>query len=232
VFGLLSTGPLYGQAWERVSNEDGVVVETREVPGQALPTFRGTATVAAPLLEVAAVIDDVDRACQWTKRCVGSRRLQRITDTDLLFYSRTSAPWPVQDRDAVMLGKVTGLAEARDVMIAFHTVRSPLQPEVNGVVRMPRVRGHYRLTRLSDTATRVEFQVQADIGGWVPDSLAAMTSKTIPRDTLKGLRRQVSKMRGHYTDFLKKYQAPGAPATPSAPATPGAAPAPVAPAAP
>ena len=198
-------GPAAAQAWQRVSDDEGIRVEIRDVPGQTLPTFRSIAMVQANIYDIAAVIDDVDRACQWTARCLGARTLQRYSDTLKLFYTRTDSPWPVQDRDAVLRGRATGIAEGQDILIVFEVARSPLMPEVKDVVRMPRLVGHYRLTRQADAATRVEFQVFADPGGWIPDWLSAQVSRSVPFDTLVGLRKQVVRMRGKYPEFMEKH---------------------------
>jgi len=188
--------------WQRISTDDGVTVDTRDVPGESLPIFRGTSSIAANIFEVAAVINDIDGACLWTKRCVASRELQRVSETERVFYNRTSAPWPVQDRDAVLRGHVSGLDEGKDILIRFANVVSPLQPPAKGAVRMPKVVGFYRLVRAGPRSTRVEFQVEAHLGGWIPDWVARLSSRNIPHDTLVGLARFVPKAKTRYKAFL------------------------------
>lgn len=203
----LCPSSLWANGWKRLSTEDGVVVEVREQEGRNLPDFRGTAVVQAPLYEVAAVVQDVDRACEWTARCKGSRVLKRLGDVEMLFYSRTDAPWPVADRDAVLDARGTGMDEGVDVTVTFARTESPLMPPVDGVVRMPTLRGHYRLVRIDDRSTKVEFQVAAHPGGMIPDWLANRLARDIPYDTLTGLRKQVGRMRGKYPAFVEKWTA-------------------------
>ncbi len=207
---LVATGATAAaEPWRRGAEEDGVVLETRELAGQPMPEFRGTTIVAAELYDVAAVVDDLNHYCDWNKRCVKAREYQRVSDTERVFYTRSGAPWPLSDRDAVLLGRVTGLAEGNDVMVRFEAMADPRWPAVDGVVRMPVVKGHWRMVRIDAKTTKVEYQVQVDPGGIVPGWAAKLTAKQVPRDTLAGLRRQVAKGPGRYAAFLKRWRDKG-----------------------
>lgn len=197
------------EPWRRSGEEDGVVLETREVAGQPMPEFRGTTIVSAELYDVAAVVDDLNHYCDWNKRCVKAREYQRISDTERVFYTRSGAPWPLSDRDVVLLGRVTGLAEGTDVMVRFEALTDARWPAVDGVVRMPVVKGHWRMVRIDAKTTKVEYQVQVDPGGIVPGWAAKLTAKQVPRDTLAGLRRQVAKGPARYAAFLKRWRDKG-----------------------
>lgn len=58
-----------GIRWYRTS-----ISETREVAGQDLPEFRGTTTINADLYELAAILDDLGKFCDWNKRCIVTKR--------------------------------------------------------------------------------------------------------------------------------------------------------------
>lgn len=217
--------PLQAEGWRKISNEDGILVETREVADQEFPDLRGTTVIKGDVYELAALIEDVDHTCDWAKRCMGSRVVKRISDVEMVFYSRTVAPWPAQDRDAYVHALATGLDKGDDVTMRFETIKGAIAPVTEGVVRMPILKGHYRLVRIDDQNTKVEFQVHADIGGWIPGWLSQMLSKAIPYDTLAGLRRHLPKVRQKYAEKVAKWQkiraenlkpssAPTAPASP------------------
>jgi hypothetical protein len=71
---------------------------------------------------------------------------------------------------------------------------------------MPVLKGHYRIQRIDDQTTRLEFTVHADIGGWIPTWLSKSLSKAIPFDTLAGIRRHLPKVRARYADKVEKWQ--------------------------
>lgn len=222
--GLVQGAPsMAAEPWRRTAEEDGVVLETREVAGQPMPEFRGTAVISAELYDVASVVDDLNHYCEWNKRCAKALEYQRISETERVFYTRSGAPWPLSDRDAVLLGRVSGLAEGNEVVVRFEAMSDPRWPPIDGVVRMPLVKGHWRLVRVDAKTTKVEYQVQADPGGIVPGWAAKLSARQVPRDTLAGLRRQVAKSQGRYTAFLNRWRDKPAkseapPAVPAAPA--------------
>ena len=191
-------------AWQRISSEDGIDVDVRSVGDSPFPEFRGRVVVAASVLEVAAVLEDIDRVCEWTQRCAASKAVRRLTETEVVFYNRTEAPWPASDRDAVLAATVTGLPEGRDVWMRIRTSPFPFAP-VAGTVRMPFTRGHYRLTQ-AERGTVVEFQLQTDIGGWVPVWMVKFLQKRVPHDTLAGLRARTVAWRGRYAERIQRWQ--------------------------
>ena len=203
---LLIAQPAWAGGWSKLSNDDGILVETREVPDQEMPDVRGTMVMKGDFYEIAALIEDVDHTCDWAKRCLGSRVIKRITESEMIFYSRTTAPWPVQDRDAVLHAVATGLERGDDVTMRFESIQTPLGPPVDGVVRMPVLKGHYRMQRIDDQTTKLEFTVHADIGGWIPTWLCKSLSKSIPYDTLAGIRRHLPKVRAKYAEKVEKWQ--------------------------
>ena len=198
--------PAWAEPWRKLSNDDGILVETREVPDQEMPDVRGTMVMKGEFYEICALIEDVDHTCDWAKRCLGSRIVKRISDAEMIFYSRTTAPWPVQDRDAVLHAVATGLDRGDDATMKFESITTPLGPPVDGVVRMPVLKGHYRIIRIDDQTTKLEFTVHADIGGWIPTWLSKSLSKSIPFDTLAGIRRHLPKVRAKYVNEVTKWQ--------------------------
>ncbi len=206
VCSTLTAWPAWAGGWSKLSNDDGILVETREVPDQEMPDVRGTMVMKGEFYEVCALIEDVDHTCDWAKRCLGSRVLKRLSDTEMIFYSRTTAPWPVQDRDAVLHAIATGLDRGDDATMRFESIQTPLGPPIDGVVRMPVLKGHYRISRVDDQTTRIEFTVHADIGGWIPSWLSKSLSKAIPFDTLAGIRRHLPKVRARYADKVERWQ--------------------------
>ena len=125
-------------------------------------------------------------------RCVGSSRVAIIDDRTSITYNRTAAPWPVAHRDVVLRGRSEFDADAGVVRIEFESVTHPDMPPVEGVVRMPFLRGHWYLwPEDGGQKTRVEYQVHANPGGQLPEWLANRVSKEIPVKTIQGLRAQV-----------------------------------------
>jgi hypothetical protein len=182
--------------WERVSEKDGIVVERRSVEASNLKEFLGRGVIDAPIARVLAVIRDANRRSEWMPNCAGSFLVEEnMAARTQLAYFRTKAPWPVSDRDSVNRAEIFVEPAKHRVYIPFEALSHPRVPPVKGVVRMPALRGHWILIPIDNgRATEAEYQVYADPGGHLPDWVANLASKTLPRETIAGLRRQVKKV--------------------------------------
>jgi len=202
----LPAGRAGADDWKLVASQDGVVVTAREVPGRGFPTFRGLGLVEANLYQVLAVLSDVPRHAEWMLRCADARQLRKISEVEYVVYSRTRAPWPVSDRDAVYHSNVHVDLKQLVVDVRFRAVKSALMPPRKGVVRMENLQGHYRLKALAQEKTLVDFQVDADPAGSLPRWVAKLATRHIPLDTILQLRRQVQKTRGWYSERIKRWE--------------------------
>ena len=193
--------------WEKIPKERGVTVWEKKVEGRSLPKFRGVTVMKERMVDIMAVLDDPEGATEWVHNCTENRLIKRTNGLDRILYTLTDAPWPVSDRDVVVDAKVKLNEKKTEVTIAFKSVNGSKFniAEVTDVVRMPRLKGHYKLRILDEKRTRVEYVVDADPGGDLPDWLVSQASRDLPLETLVDLRKQVKKTKGRYDAFVKKW---------------------------
>jgi Polyketide cyclase / dehydrase and lipid transport len=180
-----------------IGNEDGIVLSRYDRAGQAIPGFRGEVTVEAPLAQVLAVLEDVDAHAAWMYRCAESMELGRGTGGERVIYNRTDVPWPIWDRDVVLVTERADTADPARLVLRFHADADARVPVPRRVVRMPRLDGFYELRREGPKRTRVVYQVDADIGGSVPRWAAERVARDMPLHTLRALRRRVERLERH-----------------------------------
>ena len=181
--------------WEKVSDTDGIFVQRRTVEGSNLKEFRGSGLIAAPIGRVLSVMRDAPRRVEWMPECSGSYVVEEDEKALVqIAYHRTRVPWPASDRDSVNRAELHFDPALHRVVVPFEAIDHPKAPPVAGVVRMPFLRGHWILVAVEHgAATRVEYQVHADPGGVLPDWIANFASKSLPRETIAGLRKQVTR---------------------------------------
>lgn len=197
--------------WRRVANEDGITVMQRDVTGQSFPTFRGIGTIHASIYDVVAVMSDIPRYSQWMAACLVSKELKSVDERLYVIYTRTDAPWPVSDRDAVYRSTVEVNRDRLEVDIRFKAIKNSTVKRVKGVVRMEKLKGHFKLKGLGPTLTRIDYQVDADPQGWVPKWLARLATRKLPLQTIRNLRRQVVKTQGWYEKRIRRWKAGAGP---------------------
>jgi len=211
LFTLLAQPAQAAPGWKHLTTEDGIRVTSRDVPGRGFPTFRGRGMVNENIYQVLAVLRDVPRHTEWMAACVDSRLLKKLGEYEYVVYTRTAAPWPVSDRDAVFHSKTTVDRKNLVVTVKFWAVRSKRKGPVDGVVRMTRLRGRYKFTALGWNRTLVDYMVDANPEGLLPGWIARRASKKIPLVTIQKLRKQARKTRGWYkkqVGFWMKLQPP------------------------
>lgn len=191
--------------WETIKRESGITVSKRELPNFDLPEIRGVGTINANIFDVLAVLDKTDTHASWMHDCAEARLLKATGDFERILYNRTKTPWPLDDRDVVVRATIKVNPKTKTIRIVFKNIRSPLQGERDGIVRMPVLEGFYKLQYIDDAQTRITYQAKADPGGLIPDLVVESGSKDIPLNTIRSLRKRVMSTKGTYTDFLKRW---------------------------
>lgn len=212
VAGVCWSGPLFaGDAkktktpkWKIVTDEEGVVVSQKAVPGRSLPIFKGVTVIDAGVFEILGVLQDVEKNPEWMHACVDAKRLKKFSDTEFLVYNRSGAPWPISDRDVVVRSKANIDRENQVLTITMRSTESKLMPPTSSAVRMPRLNGHFIFSEAGKGKTQIEYQIDADPGGLIPGWLATMASRDIPLRTLVNLRNRVKKtsQEGTYKAYI------------------------------
>jgi hypothetical protein len=192
--------------WVLVRETDGLTVSRRDGGPGELPAIRATASVDASILEILAVLRDDDRRSEWLARCVDARLLERSDRWHSINYSRMSA-WPFQDRDVVVETHSSIGTRGETAMVRMQSIESPLAEPVDGVVRMPRMVGHYRLQAEGNGRTLVEYQMAIDLGGRVSRRIARLANEDLPLETLRNLRAHLPAVRESYAELVAGWAA-------------------------
>ena len=82
------------EEWELRTEEDGIRVSTRPVPGSGIAAFRGEARVEAPVEAVLEVLMDADRHPEWFPDCPTARVLSPDF-LDYLHLVKTAEGWRI-----------------------------------------------------------------------------------------------------------------------------------------
>ncbi len=189
--------------WKVIQREHGVTVETQEHPGRDLPTLRGRGIIQGEISHVLAVIMDAEHATEWAEGADECKLLKTINPRDHIIYTRTDTPWPVSDRDIVMRRTVEILKPGQEFRVRM--ICAPKEkPVIEGVVRVVDCDSHFYLRRESDSTTFMEYQVNLDPGGSLPEFLVKWASRKVPMNTFVSLEKHVQKSATKYdADALK-----------------------------
>ena len=179
--------------WEELSDEDGIKVWKRDVPGSPIVALKGEAIVEAPVAKVASVLDDNSRDGEWVCSLVEAKVLRQISPTARIEYNHTHAPWPIKDRDFVFHAEVKADTSAKTLTYELRSIEDKLMPEdEDKAVRGELIDSRYIL-KADGNRTRLVVIIQADPRGSVPKWLVNLFQRAWPRETIEGIRAQCAK---------------------------------------
>lgn len=169
-----------------VLSESGPRVECTETGGE--PWCRSIGTVPLPIDQVAATLEDMAAHQALFDSIVSIEVLAPDTMHIILDY-----PALMSDRDYVARYSRAVDGEAR--MYRWVPVVHPAAPEVDGIVRLPRMAGEWRLDP-AGTSTKVTYTWEAEIAGSFPSALLNKARKIAGGEALKDIEKASTAARG------------------------------------
>jgi hypothetical protein len=157
------------EAWESVpvkgDNREGIVVEKRAVPNSKFMEYRARATTpVSPEVVLRGIWTGLTEPPQGTVR---KRQLIRQSETEVVVYDQVKTP-VVSDRDYTMR-----IYQAKDeksgvLQVRFETANDLGPPAAAGFVRIPLVRGSWRIEPGDGGGAKLTYQCYSEPGGSIP----------------------------------------------------------------
>ena len=164
--------------WKVLSKGDPHI-ECTEVSGE--PWCRSTGMVPLPIASVAATLEDMPAHQHLFESIISIRVVAPDT-----MHITLDFPAPLSDRDYV--AKYTRTTDGETRMYRWSSVAHPDAPEVDGVVRLPKMAGEWRLEPVGNQ-TRVTYTWEAEIAGSFPSFALNTARKKAGGEALKDIRK-------------------------------------------
>lgn len=196
------------ESWRRIREGEGIAVYVRDVADSEYDESLAQAVMKVRLSALAALIMDGNSHHRWIDTIDESRQIDRVSPTEAHIYTLSGAPWPVSDRDAVVLSRVE-----QDSATLVVTIESSGRPDYvparEGTVRVPRVASTWTLVPQPDGQVEVNYRVFSEPGGELPTWLINSLASDQPFNTLANLRRFLSKDNDYRDAVLPYIKEPG-----------------------
>ncbi|MGF1683856.1 START domain-containing protein [Photobacterium minamisatsumaniensis] len=176
--------------WKNVRDRNDIQVYNRSIEGSDFKEFMAQTTVNADLSTIIAVFEDTKAGIDWVENVDEMHTEKVISESETITVTLSKAPWPVADRDAVVLNKTTQNPDSLAVTLKQKGIPDYL-PLKEGVVRVKSLTSRWVFTPVSDTVTHVHYQVLTDPGGKLPAWLINLVSVSQPYNSLLGLKEMV-----------------------------------------
>lgn len=172
-------------AWKIAKEKNGVKIETRFIDGWSIKEYRATVYIKTTLDEAVEAYRDPVKRKSFMARSIEVSNLKENSKTDIITYNLGNAPWPVADRDNITHSIF--IKKGNQVKVTMTSLPNYI-PEKDGIVRVPRTKGHWLFIDQGNGIVKVVQQSVADLGGSVPDWLVNSTIVEGPYDVLLALK--------------------------------------------
>ncbi len=189
-FLLFSINCFAQSEWQFAQDTDGIEIYTKVNNETQLLSFKATVIINAPFNNVVASLHNAEEHTQWFHDRELTKILENKNNQDYIVYSVTSAPWPVQNRDAVISYNFSNNDDNTHTRIEVNHVDNyyPIKEEF---VRVPYIKGYWDITKLDSNSTKLTFKSSASPGGNIPSWLANSGVIDMPYNSLYNLRERL-----------------------------------------
>jgi hypothetical protein len=172
-------------SWKVAKEKNGVKIETRFIDGWSIKEYRATIYIKTTLEKAVEAYRDPIKRKSFMARSIEVSNLKENSKTDIITYNLGNAPWPVADRDNITHSIF--IKSGKQVKVTMKSLPNFI-PEKEGIVRVPRTKGHWLFIDQGNGTVKVVQQSVADLGGAIPDWLVNSTIIEGPYDVLLGLK--------------------------------------------
>jgi len=174
--------------WKLEKEEAGIKVYLRNTPGSQVKSFMGKTRIKASISSIVSVLDDTSSYTRWLFNCKSAKMIAQQGETITTRYIVTNMPWPVVDRDAIIISKRSQNPSTKQVQIQMTT--NPKQvPSVKGKVRIQNIKGRWIITPSNNNEVEVVYQMSIDPGGNIPKWIVNAMTFDLPFHALRNLKK-------------------------------------------
>ncbi|HMC84782.1 MAG TPA: START domain-containing protein [Chitinophagaceae bacterium] len=178
--------------WQLKVDKEGIKVYTKQMENSPLKAVKTVCTINTSLTILTALLLDINNTPEWVYATKKISLLKQVSLSDLIYYSEIEIPWPVSNRDFIVLLKVTQDQKTKVVSVIGDNKPDYL-PAVKNVVRIKRSYSKWLISPLPNGQVKIEYILEVDPGGAIPAWLINMFATKGPYETFKKLREEVKK---------------------------------------
>lgn len=179
---------VYANDWKKVRSENGVDIYAKSILGSDLLAFKAEGIVEMPYGKALALLRDVEASAAWDESLIKKVTIKDISDIEAITYSIVDMPWPLKDRDMVLVNKLEYDKETKELVVISHSVTDDKYPPNGDHVRANLRFANMRFLPLEDGKSKLQMEIHVDPKGSIPDWVINMVQKNMPMDFISRLK--------------------------------------------
>ena len=173
--------------WKLAKTKDGIAVYEGTSKSSSYKSIKVECTLNGSYDRLLSVLTNVSLHHEWVYNNKSASLLRMVNPADFYYYTETSLPWPMSNRDAVIHTIIK--RDSLDRFLSIHSVAdAAYAPEKSGKVRVKSSDVTWYVSKASPTSIHVVYTLAADPGGSVPAWLVNSFVEKGPYESFKKLR--------------------------------------------
>ena len=144
----------------------------------------------ATMSQYAAHVLAVENYKYWHYKSIEPYLLDKVSDTEIYYYSEVETPWPVDNRDLIF-----HLQMSQNSLTKILTVKLTIMPDYiphkDGVVRLPQGNAVLKVTPIDKNNVHIRYIIDLNPGGAIPAWVANMFAAKAPWQTYYDFRERI-----------------------------------------
>lgn len=167
----LVSGATFGQKdWSLVNDDEWIQVYKSDMTHSSYKRIKVECTVDGTIDKLLTVLNDVNNHKNWIYNTKNAYIIKRVSTNEYYYYTETSLPWPMQNRDAVVHIKFRR-DDANHALNIVAAGEPNYLAAISGRVRVPRSANSWQVTVPEPGKLHIVYVFEADPGGNLPSWL-------------------------------------------------------------
>lgn len=163
-------------------------------PKANLSGFRVRSTIATDVQTLFALFMNTGGIETWAYGVSEAQVLKQLTEDADLLYLYSDTPWPVRDRDMVVVRVSEASPDGQTFRILWHCIPDSSVHSRKNIVRVRSCESEFLLRRINADSTELDYRVNIDPAGALPAWARRWFARKAPGETLARIVERVEEM--------------------------------------
>jgi hypothetical protein len=172
--------------WELNKDKNGIKVYTAKESTSKYKDIKVEAALQGTIQKLMTILLNVGTTKGWVYGTKESYIIKKINPNEILYYSETSLPWPVSNRDVPIQMVLTPDMKNNTLKVIAAGIPNAI-PEKKGVVRIPYFNATWDVRSDGKDKLHITYLLKMDPGGSVPAGVTNLFVSKGPFETFNNL---------------------------------------------
>jgi hypothetical protein len=178
------------EGWSLEKDKDGIQVFTRQSEHFKFKEVKVECVMEGTIPALINVIFDIGNHVNWVYNTKSAYIVNRISNSELYFYTEIFSPWPFQNRDAIAHIKTFRDSLTNIIRVEANAVPDYI-PQKDDIVRIPSSKVNWTISSINNQFLKITYRMAADPGGSVPPWLINLLVSKGPYESFSKLKERI-----------------------------------------